>query len=97
MCLSSSSVFLDHASGTLVRSFDRVKAFGKMSDAPQRVDDPGLPSPWQKLYDPKTKYSYYWNPNTNETTYDRPAAPPPAAGGGGSSGFDLAAQMAQVG
>eukprot|EP00232_Nephroselmis_pyriformis_P016770 CAMPEP_0182878376 /NCGR_PEP_ID=MMETSP0034_2-20130328/15318_1 /TAXON_ID=156128 /ORGANISM="Nephroselmis pyriformis, Strain CCMP717" /LENGTH=75 /DNA_ID=CAMNT_0025011259 /DNA_START=90 /DNA_END=313 /DNA_ORIENTATION=- len=64
-----------------------------MSDAPQRVDDPGLPSPWQKLYDPKTKYSYYWNPTSNETTYDRPAAPAPMGNGGG---FDLAAQMAQA-
>eukprot|EP00195_Chlamydomonas_chlamydogama_P008050 CAMPEP_0202901046 /NCGR_PEP_ID=MMETSP1392-20130828/12896_1 /ASSEMBLY_ACC=CAM_ASM_000868 /TAXON_ID=225041 /ORGANISM="Chlamydomonas chlamydogama, Strain SAG 11-48b" /LENGTH=59 /DNA_ID=CAMNT_0049587533 /DNA_START=154 /DNA_END=329 /DNA_ORIENTATION=- len=55
---------------------------------PQRVDDPGLPNPWQALYDPGSGLKYYWNPTTNVTTYQRPegapaAAPMPSSYGGG--------------
>ncbi|XP_006663114.1 DEAD-box ATP-dependent RNA helicase 40-like [Oryza brachyantha] len=39
-------------------------------------DDPTLPAPWKGLIDGSTLY--YWNPDTNETQYERPvaAAPP---------------------
>ena len=42
----------------------------KMS-APVRVDDPTLPAPWQALS--AGSLTYYWNPQTNVTQYDRPA------------------------
>uniref|UniRef100_A0A0E0MIA1 RNA helicase n=1 Tax=Oryza punctata TaxID=4537 RepID=A0A0E0MIA1_ORYPU len=39
-------------------------------------DDPTLPAPWKGLIDGSTLY--YWNPDTNETQYERPlAAVPP--------------------
>mmetsp|Transcript_29864 Transcript_29864/g.84173 ORF Transcript_29864/g.84173 Transcript_29864/m.84173 type:complete len:625 (+) Transcript_29864:371-2245(+) len=41
--------------------------------APVRQADPTLPPPWQALLDPPTGLRYYWNPDTNVTTYDRPA------------------------
>ncbi len=47
----------------------------------QKVDDPGLPPPWQALFDPASGLKYYWNPSSNVTTYQRPAggpAPPPS-------------------
>jgi hypothetical protein len=51
--------------------------------APSIVPDPTLPAPWQKLYDDASDATYYWNPNTNVTTYQRPeapaAAPPPVS------------------
>lgn len=46
--------------------------------APERVDDPTLPSPWQALFDPKSGLRYYWNPTTNITQYQRPDGPPAA-------------------
>lgn len=53
-----------------------------MSLPPQRQDDPTLPQPWVALLDPNTGYTYYWNPQSNVTTYDRPgedaALPPPS-------------------
>lgn len=52
------------------------------SQAPVRRDDPTLPPPWQALYEPTQNATYYWNPNTNITQYERPAAaaaPPPMA------------------
>eukprot|EP00193_Tetraselmis_chui_P004067 CAMPEP_0177768674 /NCGR_PEP_ID=MMETSP0491_2-20121128/9858_1 /TAXON_ID=63592 /ORGANISM="Tetraselmis chuii, Strain PLY429" /LENGTH=522 /DNA_ID=CAMNT_0019285519 /DNA_START=255 /DNA_END=1820 /DNA_ORIENTATION=+ len=58
---------------------------------PQRVTDPSLPPPWQALLDPPSGLTYYWNPDTNHTQYERPAggggaAPPPASSYGG--GYD---------
>ncbi|KAG8090404.1 hypothetical protein GUJ93_ZPchr0011g28720 [Zizania palustris] len=38
-------------------------------------DDPTLPAPWKGLIDGSTLY--YWNPDTNETQYERPAAAVP--------------------
>ncbi|KAL5080014.1 hypothetical protein RYX36_008435 [Vicia faba] len=38
--------------------------------------DPTLPKPWKGLVDGKTGYLYFWNPETNVTQYERPAAPP---------------------
>uniref|UniRef100_A0A0D9XVG9 RNA helicase n=1 Tax=Leersia perrieri TaxID=77586 RepID=A0A0D9XVG9_9ORYZ len=38
-------------------------------------DDPTLPAPWKGLIDGSTLY--YWNPDTNETQYERPAAAAP--------------------
>lgn len=37
-------------------------------------DDPSLPKPWKGLVDGKTGYLYYWNPETNVTQYEKPAA-----------------------
>ncbi|KAL2532244.1 DEAD-box ATP-dependent RNA helicase 14 [Abeliophyllum distichum] len=37
-------------------------------------DDPSLPKPWKGLVDGKTGYLYFWNPETNVTQYERPAA-----------------------
>ena len=42
--------------------------------APVRRDDPSLPPPWQALYEPTQNATYYWNPTTNITQYERPAA-----------------------
>ncbi|GFH21465.1 uncharacterized protein HaLaN_18775, partial [Haematococcus lacustris] len=53
---------------------------------PVRVDDPGLPPPWQALHDPASNLRYYWNPSTNVTTYQRPASAP--AAGPPSGGYD---------
>jgi WW domain len=46
---------------------------------PVRRDDPTLPPPWQCLFEPAQNATYYWNPNTNVTQYERPAGGPPAA------------------
>ncbi|KAJ0091872.1 hypothetical protein Patl1_24792 [Pistacia atlantica] len=42
-------------------------------------DDPTLPKPWKGLIDGSTGLLYYWNPETNITQYEKPAAalPPP--------------------
>ncbi|XP_022860843.1 ATP-dependent RNA helicase-like protein DB10 isoform X2 [Olea europaea var. sylvestris] len=37
-------------------------------------DDPSLPKPWRGLVDGKTGYLYFWNPETNVTQYEKPAA-----------------------
>ncbi|CAK9176131.1 unnamed protein product [Ilex paraguariensis] len=37
-------------------------------------EDPTLPKPWRGLVDGKTGYLYFWNPETNVTQYERPAA-----------------------
>ncbi|XP_062182674.1 DEAD-box ATP-dependent RNA helicase 14-like [Phragmites australis] len=39
-------------------------------------DDPTLPAPWKGLIDGTTLY--YWNPETNVTQYEKPAAAAPA-------------------
>jgi WW domain len=46
---------------------------------PVRRDDPTLPPPWQCLFEPTQNATYYWNPTTNVTQYERPAGGPPAA------------------
>lgn len=38
---------------------------GKKKEAP-------LPHPWEQVIDPKTKKWYYWNPDTDETSWERP-------------------------
>ncbi|XP_019425567.1 PREDICTED: DEAD-box ATP-dependent RNA helicase 40-like isoform X2 [Lupinus angustifolius] len=45
-------------------------------------DDPTLLQPWKGLIDGSTGVMYYWNPETNDTQYERPAplAPPVPAG-----------------
>ncbi|KAE9594875.1 putative RNA helicase [Lupinus albus] len=45
-------------------------------------DDPTLPQPWKGLIDGSTGVLYYWNPETNDTQYERPAplAPPVSSG-----------------
>ena len=40
-------------------------------------DDPTLPKPWKGLIDGSTGLLYYWNPETNVTQYEKPAASPP--------------------
>ncbi|KAL0388929.1 UNVERIFIED_CONTAM: DEAD-box ATP-dependent RNA helicase 40 [Sesamum radiatum] len=40
-------------------------------------DDPTLPEPWKGLIDGSTGLLYYWNPETNVTQYEKPAALPP--------------------
>ncbi|CAI5518806.1 unnamed protein product, partial [Closterium sp. Naga37s-1] len=47
--------------------------------------DPTLPAPWRGLVDGSTGYLYYWNPDTNQTQYERPGGPAPAGGGGGAA------------
>ncbi|KAL0376315.1 UNVERIFIED_CONTAM: DEAD-box ATP-dependent RNA helicase 40 [Sesamum calycinum] len=37
-------------------------------------DDPTLPEPWKGLIDGSTGLLYYWNPETNVTQYEKPAA-----------------------
>ena len=36
------------------------------------VSSAGLPPPWQEVH--AEGLTYYWNTQTNETTYDRPVA-----------------------
>lgn len=40
-------------------------------------EDPTLPKPWKGLIDGSTGVFYYWNPETNVTQYEKPAALPP--------------------
>ncbi|KAJ6799468.1 putative DEAD-box ATP-dependent RNA helicase 14 isoform X3 [Iris pallida] len=43
-------------------------------------EDPTLPKPWRALIDGATSFMYFWNPQTNVTTYERPTPddlPPP--------------------
>ncbi|XP_055825223.1 ATP-dependent RNA helicase-like protein DB10 [Solanum dulcamara] len=35
-------------------------------------EDPSLPKPWKGLVDGTTGYIYFWNPETNDTQYERP-------------------------
>lgn len=44
-------------------------------------DDPSLPKPWRGLVDGKTGYLYFWNPETNVTQYEKPAALSQASSG----------------
>ncbi|KAL5996561.1 hypothetical protein ACLOJK_026641 [Asimina triloba] len=45
-------------------------------------EDPSLPKPWKGLIDGSTNRIYYWNPETNVTQYEKPAAlPPPLSAG----------------
>ncbi|KAI7996732.1 hypothetical protein LOK49_LG10G01148 [Camellia lanceoleosa] len=37
-------------------------------------EDPTLPKPWKGLVDGKTGYLYLWNPETNVTESEKPAA-----------------------
>ncbi|KAL7170926.1 hypothetical protein ACSBR2_035731 [Camellia fascicularis] len=37
-------------------------------------EDPNLPKPWKGLVDGKTVSLYFWNPETNVTQYEKPAA-----------------------
>ncbi|KAL0331952.1 UNVERIFIED_CONTAM: ATP-dependent RNA helicase-like protein DB10 [Sesamum calycinum] len=53
-------------------SFDMAATATGIRYAPE---DPTLPKPWKGLVDDKTGYLYYWNPDTNITQYERPAAP----------------------
>ncbi|XP_071703513.1 ATP-dependent RNA helicase-like protein DB10 [Rutidosis leptorrhynchoides] len=39
--------------------------------------DPTLPEPWKGLIDGSTGVMYYWNPETNVTQYEKPAAAAP--------------------
>ncbi len=60
-------------------SSTRVSAICSLAAMPpERVADPSLPQPWEALYDPASGLRYYWNPQTNVTTYDRPAGQPAA-------------------
>ncbi|XP_020593261.1 ATP-dependent RNA helicase-like protein DB10 isoform X2 [Phalaenopsis equestris] len=57
-------------------------ATGSQGSGPRYApEDPTLPKPWKGLVDGSTGYLYYWNPVTNVTQYERPAAdehlPPP--------------------
>ncbi|KAL0344013.1 UNVERIFIED_CONTAM: ATP-dependent RNA helicase-like protein DB10 [Sesamum angustifolium] len=58
--------------GYLQGSFDMAATATGIRYAPE---DPTLPKPWKGLVDDKTGYLYYWNPDTNITQYERPAAP----------------------
>ncbi|XP_050942090.1 DEAD-box ATP-dependent RNA helicase 46-like isoform X1 [Cucumis melo] len=40
-------------------------------------DDPTLPKPWKGLIDGSSGLSYYWNPETNVTQYEKPVSLPP--------------------
>ncbi|KAJ0919274.1 putative RNA helicase [Helianthus annuus] len=48
------------------------------SSAPRYAPpDPTLPEPWKGLIDGSSGVMYYWNPETNITQYEKPAAVPP--------------------
>lgn len=48
------------------------------ADGPRYApDDPSLPKPWKGLIDGSSGVLYYWNPETNVTQYEKPAALPP--------------------
>lgn len=46
---------------------------------PERVPDPTLPPGWEQLYDAATNSRYYWDRNTNTTTYTKPPGGPAPA------------------
>ncbi|XP_057983897.1 DEAD-box ATP-dependent RNA helicase 46 [Malania oleifera] len=57
-----------------------MAATATVSSGPRYApEDPTLPRPWRGLVDGKTGYLYFWNPETNVTQYERPAAPGSAA------------------
>ena len=80
-------------------SFDRPdNVLGEIPDAPTNIVPPGPPNldtltdhGWREVYDYNTGVNYYWNENTDETSWDSPfvigpipslddpsmAAPPP--------------------
>ncbi|KNA05459.1 hypothetical protein SOVF_190160 isoform A [Spinacia oleracea] len=41
-------------------------------------DDPTLPNPWKGLIDGSSGLTYYWNPETNITQYEKPGSAPPS-------------------
>ncbi|XP_024530928.1 ATP-dependent RNA helicase-like protein DB10 [Selaginella moellendorffii] len=43
-------------------------------------EDPTLPPPWKALVDEETGYLYYWNTQSNETTYVKPVSSSGAPG-----------------
>lgn len=47
--------------------------------APRIVKDASLPPGWEALYDDEQRVTYYWNKDTNVTTYDKPVGAPAAA------------------
>ncbi|KAK9808388.1 hypothetical protein WJX73_010064 [Symbiochloris irregularis] len=55
---------------------------------PERVHDPTLPPGWEQLFDEASNSRYYWDRNTNTTTYDRPAGGPPARAAPVSNGHN---------
>ena len=46
---------------------------------PAVIDDPGVPAPWKRVKDEASGYEYYWNTETQATTYERPTAETVAA------------------
>ncbi|XP_022855766.1 ATP-dependent RNA helicase-like protein DB10 isoform X2 [Olea europaea var. sylvestris] len=60
-------------------------------------DDPSLPKPWRALVDGKTGYLYFWNPETNVTQYERPAASLQASSGPPYNSLSLSVQKSSPG
>ena len=60
--------------GIYVGSSLRRKPFALLAMAPRA--DHSLPKPWERLVD-ESGYYFYWNPETDETQYERPTCPPP--------------------
>lgn len=58
-------------------------------------EDPTLPKPWKGLVDTNTGYLYFWNPVTNVTQYDKPAAPSNAGSAPPRSSLSSSVQKSQ--
>lgn len=62
-------------------------------------DDPTIPKPWKVLIDGSTGLTYYWNPETNITQYEKPAgatAPVPSGAPHGDTASQPTVQHGQT-
>lgn len=60
------------SSGYWRLKFEMAATLTASSGPSYAPEDPTLPKPWKGLVDGTTGYIYFWNPETNDTQYERP-------------------------